>query len=369
MKFRKPSGLRKPGQQGKDDQTPRHSYTYPQNPQNGAYGQSAYYGYPTSSSQHGQQGYGYAGGGQWRSQELPNGWPNGGSLGPQAGSYAGGGQQGGYAGGPYPGLVQNGASAYSNNNGQQDGYPGTGFSGYSQPNSYPGTQGYTPQAGSGAYGQHPHNSGYPGQSSEGPVVRISSRQPSGSIGYQPVRQGETQPQPNFPGFTSGFMPGMQGMQGMPVQPAFGAPPMPPQAIAPAAPEPLVGEVVEASAAAADTKAGGLFSLANLSDIKGFVDRMGGIDGILSSVTKFQKVISSVQSMAPLMKLLVGSFSSKKSDDNAGSETEDTTEWRPKKRRVKRRTAKRTTPAKRRKPQQHRPSKPLRYSYRPGRRRR
>lgn len=70
-----------------------------------------------------------------------------------------------------------------------------------------------------------------------------------------------------------------------------------------------------------------FSLANLlkyanpTEIKGFVDRMGGLDGILSTVTKVQKVVGSVSQMAPLMKVFMGSFGKKSQpapSDNGGS---------------------------------------------------
>lgn len=75
-----------------------------------------------------------------------------------------------------------------------------------------------------------------------------------------------------------------------------------------------------------TKASG-FSLANLGEIKGYIDRLGGIDGILTTVTKVQKVMSSVSQMAPLVKVLMGSFGkkSKESDDD------DSDEWKPKRR--------------------------------------
>ncbi|MFX3636372.1 MAG: hypothetical protein ACE3L7_10000 [Candidatus Pristimantibacillus sp.] len=71
------------------------------------------------------------------------------------------------------------------------------------------------------------------------------------------------------------------------------------------------ELVEAAAPA---KAGG-FSLPNLGELKGFVDRLGGIDGILSSITKVQKVVSSVTQMAPLVKVLMGSFKKDSSTDD------------------------------------------------------
>lgn len=71
----------------------------------------------------------------------------------------------------------------------------------------------------------------------------------------------------------------------------------------------------------------LGSLANLNEIKGFVDRMGGLDGILTTVTKVQKVVGSITQMAPLVKVLMGSFGKKsisKSDDASS-------EWKPKRR--------------------------------------
>ncbi len=38
--------------------------------------------------------------------------------------------------------------------------------------------------------------------------------------------------------------------------------------------------------------------------------MGGLDGILSTVTKVQKVVGAVSQMAPMMKVLMGSFGKK-----------------------------------------------------------
>ncbi len=53
-------------------------------------------------------------------------------------------------------------------------------------------------------------------------------------------------------------------------------------------------------------------LANLpiKDIKAIVDRVGGIDGIMNTVTKMQKLVNSFQSMGPMLKLLMGSFGGK-----------------------------------------------------------
>ncbi|SMF64410.1 hypothetical protein [Paenibacillus barengoltzii] len=56
------------------------------------------------------------------------------------------------------------------------------------------------------------------------------------------------------------------------------------------------------AATTTPKAGGL-SLPSLSDLKGIVDRMGGIDGILATMGQVQKVMQTVQQFAPMAKLL------------------------------------------------------------------
>jgi hypothetical protein len=57
--------------------------------------------------------------------------------------------------------------------------------------------------------------------------------------------------------------------------------------------------------------GGLpFNLSNLSDLKSIVDRMGGIDGVLSAMGKFQKFMATMQQFAPMLKLFMGSKGSK-----------------------------------------------------------
>lgn len=95
----------------------------------------------------------------------------------------------------------------------------------------------------------------------------------------------------------------------------------------------------------------LTKYANLTEIKGFVDRMGGLDGILSTVTKVQKVVGSVSQMAPLVKVFMGSFGKNKSEtkDN-GSYGGGLSRPRPRKRRtssVKRPAAKRRSRPRRR----------------------
>lgn len=45
----------------------------------------------------------------------------------------------------------------------------------------------------------------------------------------------------------------------------------------------------------------------IKDIKAFVDRMGGIDGIMNTFQKMNGLMKNVQQMAPMLKLLMGSF--------------------------------------------------------------
>ncbi len=43
----------------------------------------------------------------------------------------------------------------------------------------------------------------------------------------------------------------------------------------------------------------------LGDIKNMIDRVGGIDGIISGIGKFQKFMATMQQLAPLMRLFIG----------------------------------------------------------------
>lgn len=46
---------------------------------------------------------------------------------------------------------------------------------------------------------------------------------------------------------------------------------------------------------------------NINQLKAIVDRMGGIDGILQTMTRVQKLMQTFQQMAPMVKLLLGTF--------------------------------------------------------------
>lgn len=70
------------------------------------------------------------------------------------------------------------------------------------------------------------------------------------------------------------------------------------------------EIIPATTTAATTVApaakGGLpFNITNLSDIKAMVDRMGGIEGVLSTMGKVQKFMATMQQVAPMIKLFMG----------------------------------------------------------------
>ncbi|MEB3103394.1 hypothetical protein [Ferviditalea candida] len=48
----------------------------------------------------------------------------------------------------------------------------------------------------------------------------------------------------------------------------------------------------------------------VNEIKTIVDRMGGLDGIMSTVSKMQKLVTSVQEVTPMLRSLLGSFGKK-----------------------------------------------------------
>ncbi|SFT19262.1 hypothetical protein [Paenibacillus sp. BC26] len=85
-------------------------------------------------------------------------------------------------------------------------------------------------------------------------------------------------------------------------------------------------------AKADAKSG--FNLAtSLNDLKGVVDRLGGIDGIVTTMGKVQKVVGSITQMAPLIKVLASSFGKKGASVTS---TDDDDDAPPKRRKKKRR---------------------------------
>ncbi len=52
---------------------------------------------------------------------------------------------------------------------------------------------------------------------------------------------------------------------------------------------------------------GLLGNFKLQDIKSMIERMGGIEGVMANLGKVQKFIQTAQQVAPMAKLLFGSF--------------------------------------------------------------
>lgn len=68
------------------------------------------------------------------------------------------------------------------------------------------------------------------------------------------------------------------------------------------PMPMNPSVVPSAQPANTTKPG---LLSQLGDWKQMLDRVGGIDGVIGAVGKMQKLFSTMQQMAPLLRLLIG----------------------------------------------------------------
>ncbi|HIW34761.1 MAG TPA: hypothetical protein IAA29_18450 [Candidatus Paenibacillus intestinavium] len=66
----------------------------------------------------------------------------------------------------------------------------------------------------------------------------------------------------------------------------------------------------------------LAKYANVDELKGLVDRFGGLDGILSTVTTVQKVVSTVGQIAPMVKIFAGTMG-KKGAESATTEATTT----------------------------------------------
>lgn len=98
--------------------------------------------------------------------------------------------------------------------------------------------------------------------------------------------------------------------------------------------------------AASTASGG-FSLANIG---GIVERLGGIDGILATVGKVQKVMQTMQQFAPMAKMVAGLLPGGKGLKLQGGNADHLEEYKPrrKKRSNKRNSKKRSTGSQKRK---------------------
>ncbi|NMO97443.1 hypothetical protein [Paenibacillus lemnae] len=68
---------------------------------------------------------------------------------------------------------------------------------------------------------------------------------------------------------------------------------------------------------------GLLGGLNLSniDVKGIIDRMGGIDGLIANMGKVQKVMQGFQQLAPMMSIFAGALGKKKSSSSSPGQDE------------------------------------------------
>jgi len=92
---------------------------------------------------------------------------------------------------------------------------------------------------------------------------------------------------------------------------FAGPPAPP----PAQTNPTV---LPAQASSSPIKLPFNISMANINEIKAMIDRMGGIEGVLNTMGKVQKFMSTVQQVAPLVKLFMGKGKNK-SESSSGDD--------------------------------------------------
>ncbi|MBW5445741.1 hypothetical protein GE107_06635 [Cohnella sp. CFH 77786] len=58
-------------------------------------------------------------------------------------------------------------------------------------------------------------------------------------------------------------------------------------------------------------------LSNLAEWKLMLDRLGGIDGVLTTMGKLQKIVTTMQQMAPLLRLFIGKGAAVKAADASG----------------------------------------------------
>ena len=71
--------------------------------------------------------------------------------------------------------------------------------------------------------------------------------------------------------------------------------------------------VPAAQPPAKSGAAGLLSKLDFNQIKATIDRMGGIEGILATVSKVQQVMQTVSQFGPMLKMIIPKFGSKSSD--------------------------------------------------------
>ncbi|MBO2945660.1 hypothetical protein JJQ72_16910 [Paenibacillus sp. F411] len=118
---------------------------------------------------------------------------------------------------------------------------------------------------------------------------------------------------------------------VPAQPSIA--PMEPMSSLPAVTTPQPAAETGSSSGLAGLLGG--LNLSNL-DLKGMIERMGGVEGLVANIGKVQKVMQSVQQLAPMMAVFSNLLSKKGSDSDAVSPGGYDTEYVPRRRRTRRR---------------------------------
>lgn len=149
------------------------------------------------------------------------------------------------------------------------------------------------------------------------TVQIRQQDPfySGAQGFYGQQGGYP-----YPGIEDPFLGGGGGYQY----------PVPYQAPQP----PATGGGLFGGAAGGGAAGGAAGSSFNLNQLKGIVDKMGGIDGIVGTMTRVQKMVASFQQMAPMFKLLLGSFGGGKASANSLGSFDDSDSYKPRRHKAK-----------------------------------
>lgn len=130
-----------------------------------------------------------------------------------------------------------------------------------------------------------------------------------------------------------FSMGNPGFYGSPY-PGIGSPFGGSSPYLPSVANPQVPGAFPSPGASAGGAAGGAAGGLTFGQLKGIVDKMGGINGIIGTMTRVQKMVQSFQQVAPMIKLLMGSFA-KASTARAGNNPK----WSKKSSKRKRRSGK------------------------------
>jgi hypothetical protein len=82
------------------------------------------------------------------------------------------------------------------------------------------------------------------------------------------------------------------------------------------PTPFEGGGLTGASNGATSSVSNLLNGLNFTQIKGFVDKMGGVEGIIGAMSKVQKFIGGFQQVAPMLKVLFNSIGSNRAKSSA-----------------------------------------------------